>query len=164
MFTKISLLKVSAGASLLEHEHATQDFIIAADNVFYKAQELIMIAPLHKMIAVELEPTVPVVVPEASMAPAPTPVSAALFIKCAPSVPYVAELSSPPMHISTMLITQRQPFQWAPIHSKSKEKAKVTKEDNDNEDEATQTLQEELENFIVPTTVSFLLYFSVLCT
>ncbi|KAG6898585.1 hypothetical protein C0995_009216 [Termitomyces sp. Mi166 len=50
MFTQISLLKVSAGASLLEYEHTAQDFLIAADNVFYKAQGLAMLAPLHKTV------------------------------------------------------------------------------------------------------------------
>ncbi|KAG6886346.1 hypothetical protein C0995_008424 [Termitomyces sp. Mi166 len=50
MAPKILLLKVSANASLLEHEHATQEFIVAADAVFFKAQGLAMLAPLHKTV------------------------------------------------------------------------------------------------------------------
>ncbi|KAG6859969.1 hypothetical protein C0995_001175 [Termitomyces sp. Mi166 len=49
MFTKIFLLKVFTGASFLECEHAAQNFVIAANNIFYKAQRLTTIAPLHKM-------------------------------------------------------------------------------------------------------------------
>ncbi|KAG6887450.1 hypothetical protein C0995_015210 [Termitomyces sp. Mi166 len=86
MVTKISLVKISAGASLLECKCAAQDFIIATDTVFYKAQGLAMLAPLHEM---------------------------------------------------------------APSHSKDKGKAKAMEEDNDKEDEATQKLREELENFVV---------------
>ncbi|KAG6899120.1 hypothetical protein C0995_006987 [Termitomyces sp. Mi166 len=52
MAPKISLLKISADASLLEHEreHAAQEFIVAADAVFFKAQGLAMLAPLHKTV------------------------------------------------------------------------------------------------------------------
>ncbi|KAG6859156.1 hypothetical protein C0995_011092 [Termitomyces sp. Mi166 len=50
MAPKISLLKISADASLLEHEHATQEFIVAADAVFFKPQGLATLAPLHKMV------------------------------------------------------------------------------------------------------------------
>ncbi|KAG6900746.1 hypothetical protein C0995_003199 [Termitomyces sp. Mi166 len=50
MVPKISLLKISADASLLEHKHATQEFIVAADTVFLKAQGLAMLAPLHKTV------------------------------------------------------------------------------------------------------------------
>ncbi|KAG6869598.1 hypothetical protein C0995_001881 [Termitomyces sp. Mi166 len=50
MAPKISLLKVSADASFLEHERATQEFITAADTVFFKAQGLAMLAPLHKTV------------------------------------------------------------------------------------------------------------------
>ncbi|KAG6859512.1 hypothetical protein C0995_007754 [Termitomyces sp. Mi166 len=48
MAPKILLLHVSANASLLEHERAAQKFIAAADAVFFKAQGLAMLAPLHK--------------------------------------------------------------------------------------------------------------------
>ncbi|KAG6859460.1 hypothetical protein C0995_008305 [Termitomyces sp. Mi166 len=50
MAPKISLLKVSADASLLECELATQKFVIAADAVFFKAQGLATLAPLHKTV------------------------------------------------------------------------------------------------------------------
>ncbi|KAG6901051.1 hypothetical protein C0995_001403 [Termitomyces sp. Mi166 len=50
MVTKISLLKISAAASLLECEHTAQDFIVAADAVFIKAQGLATLVPLHKMV------------------------------------------------------------------------------------------------------------------
>ncbi|KAG6872758.1 hypothetical protein C0995_006960 [Termitomyces sp. Mi166 len=55
MFTKIFFLKVSANASLLEHEQAAQDFVKAANNVFLKAQGLVTIASLHKMVLGLLE-------------------------------------------------------------------------------------------------------------
>ncbi|KAG6898296.1 hypothetical protein C0995_009845, partial [Termitomyces sp. Mi166 len=42
------LLKISAGASFLEHEHTAQDFIVATNTVFVKAQGLAMLVPLHK--------------------------------------------------------------------------------------------------------------------
>ncbi|KAG6899901.1 hypothetical protein C0995_004744, partial [Termitomyces sp. Mi166 len=48
MVPKISLLKIFADASLLEHEHAAQEFIIAANTVFFKAQGLAMLVLLHK--------------------------------------------------------------------------------------------------------------------
>ncbi|KAG6858663.1 hypothetical protein C0995_014903, partial [Termitomyces sp. Mi166 len=50
MVTKISLLKISAAASLLECKRAAQDFIIATNAVFIKAQGLAMLVPLYKMV------------------------------------------------------------------------------------------------------------------
>ncbi|KAG6860314.1 hypothetical protein C0995_012786 [Termitomyces sp. Mi166 len=50
MVPKISLVKISANASHLEHERAAQEFIIAADTAFIKAQGLVMLVPLHKMV------------------------------------------------------------------------------------------------------------------
>ncbi|KAG6892393.1 hypothetical protein C0995_003995, partial [Termitomyces sp. Mi166 len=50
MAPKILLLNVSPNACLLECEHATQKFIVAADAVFLKAQGLATLAPLHKMV------------------------------------------------------------------------------------------------------------------
>ncbi|KAG6881091.1 hypothetical protein C0995_003072, partial [Termitomyces sp. Mi166 len=50
MAPKISLLNVSSNACLLECELATQKFIIAADAVFLKAQGLVTLVPLHKMV------------------------------------------------------------------------------------------------------------------
>ncbi|KAG6870768.1 hypothetical protein C0995_010850 [Termitomyces sp. Mi166 len=190
MAPKISLLNVTANSSLLEREHAAQEFIAATDAVFSKAQGLVTLAPLHKMvfgllegllddwcllnlnsvewpckaevrqvcinlwslnkqapwstefgkmvvtpalansrqvswkhaistieqiklmhfekIAIELEPTVPIVAPKTVMTPAPTPVSATSLIQRAPSIPYIANPSSPPMHLHSELSLQEQ--------------------------------------------------------
>ncbi|KAG6886869.1 hypothetical protein C0995_003717 [Termitomyces sp. Mi166 len=48
MASKISLLNVTANSSLLEREHATQEFIATTDTVFFKAQSLAMLASLYK--------------------------------------------------------------------------------------------------------------------
>ncbi|KAG6855169.1 hypothetical protein C0995_006815, partial [Termitomyces sp. Mi166 len=48
MAPKISLLNVSPNACLVEHEHAAQKFIVAADAVFLKAQGLATLVPLHE--------------------------------------------------------------------------------------------------------------------
>ncbi|KAG6897660.1 hypothetical protein C0995_010291, partial [Termitomyces sp. Mi166 len=48
-----------------------------------------------------------------------------------------------------------EPSQWAAPYKKSKGKAKTTEEDEDEEDEAAQKLRKELEDFVVPTKVSF---------
>ncbi|KAG6900366.1 hypothetical protein C0995_003820 [Termitomyces sp. Mi166 len=50
MAPKILLLHVTADSSLLEHEHAAQEFIAAADAVFFKAQGLATLAPLYKTV------------------------------------------------------------------------------------------------------------------
>ncbi|KAG6898614.1 hypothetical protein C0995_009108 [Termitomyces sp. Mi166 len=50
MAPKISLLHVTADSSLLKRERATQEFIAAADTIFFKAQGLVTLAPLHKMV------------------------------------------------------------------------------------------------------------------
>ncbi|KAG6863101.1 hypothetical protein C0995_007788, partial [Termitomyces sp. Mi166 len=55
MAPKILLLHVTADSSLLEHERTTQEFITAADAVFFKAQGLAMLAPLYKMVFSLLE-------------------------------------------------------------------------------------------------------------
>ncbi|KAG6869353.1 hypothetical protein C0995_003910, partial [Termitomyces sp. Mi166 len=49
MAPKILLLHVTANSSLLECKRAAQEFIAAANAVFFKAQGLAMLAPLHKM-------------------------------------------------------------------------------------------------------------------
>ncbi|KAG6859990.1 hypothetical protein C0995_000771 [Termitomyces sp. Mi166 len=85
-------------------------------------------------MAVELEPTAPVVAPIVSVVPVPIPVSAASLIKHVPSVLYVAKPSSPPMQ--------------------GKGKIKATEDDNDDKDKATQTLWEELKNFVLSATFS----------
>ncbi|KAG6867488.1 hypothetical protein C0995_004880, partial [Termitomyces sp. Mi166 len=133
MAPKISLLNVSPDTCLLEHKHAAQKFIVAADAVFLKAQGLAMLAPLHKTafgllkapaladswqvswehaistikqiklmhfekIAIELESSMPMVALQPIVNPAPTSVSTTSSIQRAPSVPYIADPSSPPMH------------------------------------------------------------------
>ncbi|KAG6898483.1 hypothetical protein C0995_009549, partial [Termitomyces sp. Mi166 len=101
MAPKISLLHVTADSSLLKCERATQEFISAANAVFFKAQGLATLVPLHKMIklmhfekmVIKLESTMPIVVPKPVMNPVPTPVSATSLIQHAPSVPYIADPS-----------------------------------------------------------------------
>ncbi|KAG6870714.1 hypothetical protein C0995_011217, partial [Termitomyces sp. Mi166 len=235
---KISLLNVSPDACLLEHEHAAQKFIIAADAVFLKAQGLAMLAPLHetafgllegllddwhllnlmtikwlcktevhqacvniwslnkqapweaefrKMVltladswqvswehaistieqiklmhfekmAIELESSVPMVAPRPIVNPAPTPVSTTLLIQHTPSVPYIADPSSPPMHLLSELSLQEQEEVRAMclvvdtgMFFLMVGKAKATEDDN-NDKEAAQKLRKELEDFVVPTT------------
>ncbi|KAG6882594.1 hypothetical protein C0995_014333, partial [Termitomyces sp. Mi166 len=106
----------------------------------------------------------PIVVPKTVVDLAPTPVSATLSIQHTPSVPYIADPSSPPMHSchfksrrksmphnsSTLLLTQEPSRQLVP-HNKSKGKAKAMEDDEDKEGEATQKLRKELEDFVVPT-------------
>ncbi|KAG6858423.1 hypothetical protein C0995_016715 [Termitomyces sp. Mi166 len=175
MAPKISLLTVSPDASLLEHELATQKFIVAADAVFLKAQGLVTLAPLHKTafgllegllddwrqlnlttikwlckaevrqaciniwslnkqvpwaaefgktvvswehaistieqiklmhfekMAIELESSVPTVALQPVVNLVPTPVSTTLLIQHAPSVPYIADPSSPLMRLLSEL-------------------------------------------------------------
>ncbi|KAG6887559.1 hypothetical protein C0995_014338 [Termitomyces sp. Mi166 len=176
MVSKTSLLKISADASLLECKHATQEFIIAADAVFLKAQDLAMLAPLHEMVfgllegllynwcllnldsvewrckaevcqacinlwslnkqapwcaefgktvmAIELEPTVPVV------DLAPTPASVTSLIQHVPSVPYIANPSSLTITLRT---TQEPPSQQMAPCNKGKGKVKAMEEDKDEE-------------------------------
>ncbi|KAG6858641.1 hypothetical protein C0995_015067, partial [Termitomyces sp. Mi166 len=50
MASKILLLKVSANASLLKCKRAAQEFIVATDAVFFKAQGLATLVPLYKMV------------------------------------------------------------------------------------------------------------------
>ncbi|KAG6870961.1 hypothetical protein C0995_009404, partial [Termitomyces sp. Mi166 len=208
MAPKISLLNVSPDACLLEHKHAAQKFIVAANAVFLKAQGLAMLAPLHKTafgllegllddwrllnlttinqqvswehaistikqiklmhfekMAIELKSSVPTVVPWPIMNPAPTPVSTTSSIQRTPSVPYIANPSSPPMHIcryksrkkfmlhnsGALSLTQERSSQQSAPQNKGKGKAKAT-EDDDNEEEAAQKLRKELEHFMVLTT------------
>ncbi|KAG6869912.1 hypothetical protein C0995_016342 [Termitomyces sp. Mi166 len=180
MAPKILLLHVTANASLLERECATQKFIAAANAVFFKAQGLVMLVPLHKMafglleglldnwhllnlnsiewlhkaevhqacvnlwslnkqvpwatefgktvvswehaistieqiklmhfekMVIELELTVPYLAPTTVVNPVPTPVSASPSIQHAPSVPYIANPSSLPMHLHSELLLQEQ--------------------------------------------------------
>ncbi|KAG6871621.1 hypothetical protein C0995_002319 [Termitomyces sp. Mi166 len=99
MFTKISLLKISAGASILECKIAMQDFVIATDNIFHKVQGLVMIVPLYKTVSGLLEGLL-VVPSSVSMTLVLTSASVALSSKHVPSAPYVVAVeavSSPPI-------------------------------------------------------------------
>ncbi|KAG6870592.1 hypothetical protein C0995_011975 [Termitomyces sp. Mi166 len=225
MAPKISLLNVSPDACLLEHKHAAQKFIIAANAVFLKAQGLATLVPLHKTafglleglldnwrqlnlttiewlrkaevqqacvniwslnkqvpwaaefgkmvvswehaistieqiklmhfekMAIELESSVPMVVPQPIVNPAPTPVSTTSSIQHVPLVPYIANPSSLPMRIKLSLQEQEEErsSQWSAPQNKGKGKAKATEDDNDDE-ETAQKLRKELEDFVVPTT------------
>ncbi|KAG6894261.1 hypothetical protein C0995_014738 [Termitomyces sp. Mi166 len=129
--------------------------------------EQIKLMHFEKM-AIELELSVPTVAPQPIVNLAPTPVSTTLLIQCAPSVPYIANPSSPPMHLLSELSLQKQEevhsatsgtlsspqecsSQWPALRNKGKGKAKVMKDDDDNE-EMAQKLRKELEEFVAPTT------------
>ncbi|KAG6898726.1 hypothetical protein C0995_008684 [Termitomyces sp. Mi166 len=105
-------------------------------------------------MAIELELTAPSAVPTTVVNPAPTPVSASLSIQRMPSIPYIADPSSPLMHLhselslqDTLLLMQEPPSQWSAPCNKGKGKVK----DDDDEEEATQKFRKELEDFVVPT-------------
>ncbi|KAG6894091.1 hypothetical protein C0995_015052, partial [Termitomyces sp. Mi166 len=128
--------------------------------------EQIKLMHFEKMV-IELKSSVPTVAPQPIVNPAPTPVSTTLLIQRVPSVPYIANPSSPPMHLlselllqeqeevrailGTLLSTQEHSSQWSAPQNKGKGKAKAMEDDNDNE-EATQKLRKELEDFMVLTT------------
>ncbi|KAG6858327.1 hypothetical protein C0995_000753 [Termitomyces sp. Mi166 len=118
-------------------------------------------------MAIELESSMPIMVLQPIMNLAPTPVSTTSSIQCAPSVPYIADSSSPPMHLlselslqehkevravsGTLSLTQECSSQWSVLQNKGKSKAKVT-EDDDDDEETAQKLRKELKDFVVPTT------------
>ncbi|KAG6858481.1 hypothetical protein C0995_016271, partial [Termitomyces sp. Mi166 len=99
--------------------------------------EQIILMHFEKMV-IELESSVPMVAPQPIVNLAPTPVSTTSLIQRAPSVPYIADPSSPPMHLLSEL-------------SLHKGKAKAMEDDND-EEETAQKLRKELEEFVAPTT------------
>ncbi|KAG6858911.1 hypothetical protein C0995_012992, partial [Termitomyces sp. Mi166 len=107
--------------------------------------EQIKLMHFEKM-AIELELSMPTVAPQPIVNPAPTPVSTTLSIQRTPSVPYIADPSSPPMRMKLSL-QQEEP---AP-QNKGKGKAKVM-EDDDDDKEMAQKLRKELEEFVAPTT------------
>ncbi|KAG6884933.1 hypothetical protein C0995_009733 [Termitomyces sp. Mi166 len=128
--------------------------------------EQIKLMHFEKMV-IELESSVPMVAPQPIVNLAPIPVSTTLSIQRMPSVPYIADPSSLPMHLlselslqeqeevhaisSALSLTQERSSQQLAPQNKDKGKAKVTEEDDDDE-EATQKLRKELEDFVVPTT------------
>ncbi|KAG6897140.1 hypothetical protein C0995_010796 [Termitomyces sp. Mi166 len=69
--------------------------------------EQIKLMHFEKM-AIELESSMPMVAPQPIMNLAPTPVSTTLSIQRMPSVPYIANPSSPPMHLLSELSLQEQ--------------------------------------------------------
>ncbi|KAG6886478.1 hypothetical protein C0995_007525 [Termitomyces sp. Mi166 len=119
------------------------------------------------MMAIELKPTAPIVAPKTVMNPAPTPVSTTSLIQRVPSIPYIADPFSLPMHLHSELSLQEQkevcaitlsltqePSQRLAPHKKGKGKAKATEDDEDEEGEATQKFRKELEDFVIPTKIS----------
>ncbi|KAG6894466.1 hypothetical protein C0995_014286, partial [Termitomyces sp. Mi166 len=132
--------------------------------------EQIKLMHFEKMV-IELESSVPMVALQPIVNLAPTPVSTTSSIQHAPSVPYIADPSSPPMHMSLPRFSALATFlivnflaslrvvvtgaggsscRSAP-QNKGKGKAKATEDDN-NDKKTAQKLRKELEDFIVPTT------------
>ncbi|KAG6881992.1 hypothetical protein C0995_016300 [Termitomyces sp. Mi166 len=108
----------------------------------------------------------PMVAPQPIVNPAPMPVSTTLSIQRAPSVPYIANPSSPPMrscryrskkkfivlhNSGTLSSPQERSSQWPAPQNKGKGKAKAM-EDDDDDKETAQKLRKELEEFVAPTT------------
>ncbi|KAG6872733.1 hypothetical protein C0995_007054 [Termitomyces sp. Mi166 len=168
MVPKIFLVKISADASLLECKHTTQEFIIAADAVFFKAQGLVMLVPLHKMVFGLLEGlldnwhllNLDLVEWRCKAEVHQACVNLWSLNK---QVPWCAEFGktvsccfkkrrkSMLHNSSTLPPTQEQPSQQAAPCNKGKGKAKAMEEDEDEEGEAAQKLRKELEDFVVLT-------------
>ncbi|KAG6859711.1 hypothetical protein C0995_005190 [Termitomyces sp. Mi166 len=124
--------------------------------------EQIKLMHFEKMV-IELELTAPSAAPTTVMNPAPTPVSASLSIQHVPSIPYIADPSSLPMHLHSELLLQEQeevrattlslmqepPSRQSVPRNKGKGKAKAM-EDDDDKEEATQKFRKELEDLVVP--------------
>ncbi|KAG6858866.1 hypothetical protein C0995_013327, partial [Termitomyces sp. Mi166 len=122
--------------------------------------EQIKLMHFEKM-AIELESSVPMVVPKPVVDPALTSVSPTSSIQRAPSVPYIADPSSSPMRMKlslqeqeevcaisgALLSTQEHSSQWSAPRNKGKGKAKAMEDDNDDK-ETAQKLKKELEDFI----------------
>ncbi|KAG6859508.1 hypothetical protein C0995_007786 [Termitomyces sp. Mi166 len=150
--TAFGLLEALADSQQVSWEHAISTI------------EQIKLMHFEKM-AIELESTAPSVAPRPIVNLAPTPVSTTSSIQRAPSVPYIANPSSPPMRIKLSLqeqeevravlgalsLTQERSSRRSAPRNKGKGKAKATEDDDDNK-EATQKLRKELEGFVVLTT------------
>ncbi|KAG6887161.1 hypothetical protein C0995_000813 [Termitomyces sp. Mi166 len=170
MVSKISLLKISADAVLLECKCTAQEFIIATDPVFFKAQDLAMLAPLHEMVfglleglldnwhllnldsvewkhkAENLNKQVPWCAEFGkTVLDLTAPVMVPKTVVDLMPTPALATSSS------TLPPTQEQPSQQVAPCNKGKGKAKVTEKDEDEEGEAAQRLRKELEDFMVLT-------------
>ncbi|KAG6899252.1 hypothetical protein C0995_006503 [Termitomyces sp. Mi166 len=129
--------------------------------------EQIKLMHFEKM-AIELELSVPTVAPQPIVNLAPTPVSTTSSIQRTPSVPYIADPSSLPMHLLSELLLQEQEEVHSAIsgtlsllqerssqrpapQNKGKGKAKAMEDDDDNK-EMAQKLRKELEEFVALTT------------
>ncbi|KAG6869970.1 hypothetical protein C0995_015898, partial [Termitomyces sp. Mi166 len=119
-------------------------------------------------MAIELESSMPTVALQPIVNPVPTPVSTTSSIQRAPLVPYIADPSSPPMHLLSELSLQEQEevcsatsgalsspqkrsSQQPAPQNKGKGKAKAM-EDDDNNEEMAKKLRKELEEFVALTT------------
>ncbi|KAG6871155.1 hypothetical protein C0995_007687 [Termitomyces sp. Mi166 len=108
--------------------------------------EQIKLMHFEKMV-IELKLSVPMVAPWPIVNPAPTPVSTTSLIQRTPSVPYIADpfklllQEQEEVHAMCLVVDTGTLFL----------KAKAMEDDNNNE-EATQKLRKELEDFVVPTT------------
>ncbi|KAG6860261.1 hypothetical protein C0995_013532 [Termitomyces sp. Mi166 len=187
MASKISLLHVTANSSLLEHECAAQEFIAAANAVFFKAQGLATLAPLYETVFGLLEEFLndwhllnlnSVEWPCKAEVPWEHAISTIEQIKLmhfekmvieleltAPIVVPTTVMNSGPTPVSTtsssaLSLTQESPRRLVPCN-KGKSKAKTT-EDDDDKEEATQKFRKELEDFVVPTTFDNKLLVSLL--
>ncbi|KAG6860421.1 hypothetical protein C0995_011377 [Termitomyces sp. Mi166 len=140
MAPKISLLKVSADASLLECKHAAQEFIAATNTVFFKAQGLATLVPLHETVFGLLEGLLD-----------------DWRLLNLDSVKWLCKAEVCQTCVNLWSLNKQVPWcadfgktVLAPCN-KGKGKAKATEDDEDKENEATQNLRKELEDFVVPT-------------
>ncbi|KAG6871092.1 hypothetical protein C0995_008321 [Termitomyces sp. Mi166 len=166
MAPKILLLHVTADSSLLECERAAPEFIAAANAVFFKAQGLAMLVPLHETVFGLLEG----LLDDwrlLNLNSVKWPCKAEVCQVCInlwslnKQVPWAAEFGKTvsanaqqeEVHatFSTLLLMQEPPSQWSVPCNKGKGKAKAMEDDND-EEEATQKFRKELEDFVVLTT------------
>ncbi|KAG6900032.1 hypothetical protein C0995_004464 [Termitomyces sp. Mi166 len=167
MAPKISLLHITADSSLFEREHATQEFIAATDAVFFKAQGLVMLAPLHETPFSLLEGLLDNW-HLLNLNSVEWPCKAEVHQACInlwslnKQAPWSAEFGKMVLHLelslqeqeevhATALSLTQEPSQWSVPHNKGKGKAKVM-EDDEEEEEATQKFRKELEDFVVLTT------------
>ncbi|KAG6871285.1 hypothetical protein C0995_006427 [Termitomyces sp. Mi166 len=151
MAPKILLLHVTADSSLLEHEHAAQEFITATDTVFFKTQGLVTLAPLHKMVFSLLEGLLDgwcLLNLKSIEWPHKSEVHQACINLWSlnKQAPWATEFGK----TVSCHFKSRRKF-MPPPQNKGKGKAKAM-EDDDNDEEATQKLRKELEDFVVPTT------------
>ncbi|KAG6900986.1 hypothetical protein C0995_002963 [Termitomyces sp. Mi166 len=169
MAPNVSLLKVSANASLLECERAAQEFVVATHTVFFKAQGLVMLAPLYKMVFGLLEGLLDnwhLLNLDSIEWQCKAEVRQACvnLWSLNKQAPWCAEFGKMVLHselslqkqeevcaTSSALPPTQEPSQQLAPCNKGKGKANATEDDEDKEGEATQRLRKELEDFMVPT-------------